>query len=56
MWILLADVELDATGSGRMIIERRELATLPDAVQITLESAAASTSPSGSVVVAWPGS
>lgn len=56
MWIPLADVELDATGSGRMIIERRELATLPDAVQITLEPAGASASPSGAVVVAWPGS
>ena len=43
----------DAHGNGRLIAERPELATAPEAVQITIEPSSGSSSPSGSVVASW---
>jgi RNA polymerase sigma-70 factor, ECF subfamily len=56
LWTLLGTVEPDASGSGRMIVERGELATLPEAVRITREPTSGSSSSAGEVVVAWPAS
>jgi RNA polymerase sigma factor (sigma-70 family) len=52
-WSALGSVEPDANGSGRLIAESAALATLPDAVEITLEPRTGGTTPRGRVIVAW---
>jgi RNA polymerase sigma-70 factor (ECF subfamily) len=54
-WLSLGTLAPDANGNGRQIIERPELASLPEAVEVTLEPESGSTQPAGEVVVAWPG-
>lgn len=52
-WTSLGTAAPDASGSARLIPEDPALATLPDAVEVTLEPRAGSTAPSGRVIVAW---
>jgi RNA polymerase sigma-70 factor (ECF subfamily) len=52
-WVALGTPGLDATGNGRLIAERPELATLPTAVAITLETSGGGGVPSGPVVASW---
>jgi hypothetical protein len=49
----LGTFDLDASGAGRLIAESAELASLPEAVELTLEASPGSASPSGAVVLAW---
>ena len=53
-WTSLGTLVPNADGTARLIAENPELATTPDAVEITLESSAGSALPSGQVVLAWP--
>jgi RNA polymerase sigma-70 factor (ECF subfamily) len=53
-WASLGTLALDETGSGRLIAESADLAVAPAAVEVTLEPAAGSPTPSGPVVLAWP--
>jgi RNA polymerase sigma-70 factor (ECF subfamily) len=53
-WTSLGTVVPDAGGSARLIAEDAALATLPDAVTITVEPSGGSPAPSGPVVVRWP--
>jgi len=52
-WISLGTARPDADGSARLIAEAPALATLPDAVTVTVEPRGGSSAPSGRVVVAW---
>ena len=51
-WTSLGTV-LPATGGARLIAESPVLATLPDALEVTLEPRTGTAAPSGRVVVAW---
>jgi RNA polymerase sigma-70 factor (ECF subfamily) len=53
-WISLGTLAPDEDGAARQVVERAELATLPQAVEVTSEPATGSTAPTGPVVVAWP--
>jgi RNA polymerase sigma-70 factor (ECF subfamily) len=55
VWTSLGAIKPDRSGAARLIAENQAVAVAPDAVQITVEPAAGSHSPSGPVVVAWPG-
>ena len=55
VWISLGTARPDGTGNALLIAEGPELATLPDALQVTLEPARGSPAPTGPVIVAWPG-
>src|SRR5438876_5896831 len=52
-WISLGTARPDADGSARLIAEAPALATLPDAVTVTVEPRGGSSAPGGRVVVAW---
>jgi anti-sigma-K factor RskA len=52
-WTALGTVEPDADGSGRLIAESPALASLPDAVEITLEPRGGASTPSSRVIVSW---
>jgi len=53
-WISLGTVAVDAAGSARLIVERPDLAVLPDAVEVTREPAGGSATPGPRVIAAWP--
>jgi RNA polymerase sigma factor (sigma-70 family) len=55
VWTSLGIVKPDSSGAARIIIENQAVASAPNALQITLEPSGGSHSPSGPVVVAWPG-
>lgn len=55
-WSSLSLIQPDAHGSARLILEGADLASFPDALQVTREAAPGSAWPAGEVVVAWPGS
>jgi RNA polymerase sigma factor (sigma-70 family) len=55
VWTSLGAIHPDRDGAARLIIENPAVASPPDALEITLEPAGGSHSPSGPVVVAWPG-
>lgn len=50
-WVSLGTMTPDATGSALLIIERPDIGTPPDALEITLEPIHGSPAPSGAVVV-----
>lgn len=50
-WFAIGTMRPDAQGNALLIIERPEIATPPEALQITLEPARGSPAPSGPVVV-----
>lgn len=52
-WTALGSAQPDANGSALLIAEGPELATPPEAIQVTVEPANGSPNPSGPVVVAW---
>ena len=52
-WTSLGSVELDADGNGRLIAESPALATVPDAVEVTLEPRPGSPTPGPHVIVSW---
>ncbi|MDQ6906642.1 MAG: sigma-70 family RNA polymerase sigma factor [Chloroflexota bacterium] len=54
-WVSLGTMEPDADGNALRIIENPANATLPEALQVTLEPARGSPTPSGPVVVSWSG-
>lgn len=54
IWTSLGVVQPDASGSARLIAESPTLTVLPEAIEITLEPAGGSATPSGPVVAAWP--
>jgi len=54
VWTSLGTAQPDARGSARLIAESRDLAVLPDAIQVTLEPIGGSRSPTGPVVILWP--
>ncbi len=53
-WISLGTINPDANGKGILIGEGPDLATPPEAVQVTLEPAGGSSIPTGPVIIAWP--
>ena len=53
VWTSLGTALPDSDGSARLIAETPALATLPDAVEVTLEPRMGNATPSGPVVVAW---
>jgi RNA polymerase sigma-70 factor (ECF subfamily) len=53
-WTSLGTFEPNADGTAFVITENAELATPPEAVEITVEAAGGSQAPSGPVVLAWP--
>ena len=52
-WSSLGLVQPDAHGSARLILEGADVASFPDALEVTREAAPGSTAP-GEAVVAWP--
>jgi RNA polymerase sigma-70 factor (ECF subfamily) len=52
-WTALGTLDLDPSGAGHLIAESAELASVPGAVELTLEASPGSASPSGAVVLAW---
>ena len=52
-WTSLGTAQPDSAGSARLIAESAALASLPDALEVTVEPRAGSASPSGPAVVAW---
>ncbi|MBI3770396.1 MAG: sigma-70 family RNA polymerase sigma factor [Deltaproteobacteria bacterium] len=54
VWTSLGTLAPDPDGSARRIVERAELATLPEAVAITSEPGSGSATPTRPTVVAWP--
>jgi RNA polymerase sigma-70 factor (ECF subfamily) len=53
VWTSIGTVRADAAGSARLIAEAPVLAALPEAVVVTIESAAGSAAPSHRLVVSW---
>ena len=53
-WTSLGVTQVDPSGAARLIVERPELATPPDALEVTLEPIGGSPSPTGPVVIRWP--
>jgi len=53
-WSSLGTVAPNADGTARAVVEDPGLATLPDALRITVEPAGGSSQPSADVVVQWP--
>ncbi len=54
VWISLGTITPDANGQGILIGEGPELATPPEAVQVTLEPAGGSAFPTGPAIIAGP--
>ena len=55
VWRLLGDLEPDAQGRGRLVVEQQPSLAWPDALRVELAARDASSgSPSGKVMVAWP--
>ncbi len=52
-WISLGVADVDARGNARVIAERPDLATPPDAVEVTIEPRGGSPTPTGPVVASW---
>jgi RNA polymerase sigma-70 factor (ECF subfamily) len=52
-WTSLGTVRPDADGSARLIAEADALATMPDALQVTVEPVGGSVTPGGSVIASW---
>jgi len=52
-WSSLGTVTPNADGAARLVVEDAALATLPDALRITVEPAGGSAQPSTDVVVQW---
>jgi RNA polymerase sigma-70 factor, ECF subfamily len=55
-WTALGTLEPRPDGSARVIAENPDLATPPEAVEITLERSPSGPAPSGPVVLVWPNS
>ena len=53
-WTSLGVVRVDAQGEGRIIAEGSTFGTLPTAIEVTLEPAGGSATPTGPVIVKWP--
>ena len=54
-WISLGTANVNADGNAIVIGEGPDLATLPEAVQVTLEPSSGSSAPAGQIIIAWPG-
>ena len=54
VWTSLGVVRTDPQGEGRIIAEGASYDALPTAIEVTLEPAGGSTTPTGPVVVLWP--
>jgi RNA polymerase sigma-70 factor (ECF subfamily) len=52
-WIPLGDVRPDASGHARQVAELPALASRPDRLEVTLESAPAGPTPAGPVLIIW---
>jgi RNA polymerase sigma-70 factor (ECF subfamily) len=52
-WTSLGTVRPDAAGGGRLIAEGDVIATLPDALEVTVEPGAGSAAPSGRIAAEW---
>jgi len=52
-WVLLGTVAPDSDGTAHLIAENSALVRAPDAVEITIESAGGSQTPSDAVVLRW---
>ncbi len=55
VWTSLGTMMPDGSGAARLIIQNPAVASTPDALEITLEPSGGNQSPSGPVVVTWPG-
>jgi RNA polymerase sigma-70 factor, ECF subfamily len=55
VWTSLGTAQPDAGGRARLIAESPDLAVLPEAIQVTLEPMGGSRSPTGPVMILWPG-
>ncbi len=53
-WYSVGSSNVDANGNAIVIGEGPDLATLPEAVEVTLEPAGGSSVPSGQIIIAWP--
>jgi len=53
-WASLGTARPDAHGYARFIVEGRDLAALPQALQVTVEPGSGSTAPSGPTILTWP--
>jgi RNA polymerase sigma factor (sigma-70 family) len=53
-WIAVGTAEVNADGNAVVIGEGAEFATLPEAVQVTVEPNGGSATPSGEIIIAWP--
>lgn len=53
-WTSIGTVQPDADGAARLVAEGFAFAVVPDALQVTVEPRAGSSTPSGPVIVAWP--
>jgi hypothetical protein len=53
-WTSLGTFTPAADGHARLIAEGSDLATMPDAIRVTLEPASGSPTPSGPTLIAWP--
>lgn len=54
-WFPLGTLSLDDAGASRLITEGPQLATQPDAVEVTLESNETASVPAGHAVLVWSG-
>jgi Anti-sigma-K factor rskA, C-terminal len=52
-WVSIGTGRADPSGRARLIAEGSVFGIRPQAIEVTLEPAAGSTSPSGPVVVSW---
>jgi RNA polymerase sigma-70 factor (ECF subfamily) len=55
-WRSLGLTQVDANGHALVIAEGADLGQPPEAIQVTLEPASGSATPSGEVIIRWPGS
>jgi RNA polymerase sigma factor (sigma-70 family) len=53
-WRSLGSTAVDASGHALVIAEGPDLGQLPEALQVTLEPAGGSATPSGPIVIRWP--
>ena len=53
-WSSLGLVQPDEHGGARLILEGADVASFPDALEVTREAASGSTTPGDAVVIAWP--
>jgi len=54
-WTSLGTLTPNTDGTARLIAESPDLATRPDAAEITLEPNGGSSAPGNAIVLAWPG-